>query len=273
MTEITIAERYKVQFCVDRKGMMHAVATIPTPGGPLRLTACYPMHEAAKLLRRYLAKMGIKVQGAESGGFFDKLKKITAKIARAKALAPVLQAVQAVQKNPVLARAVGLTTAVIPGLGSATVAVKAAASLVQKASKGDLKSLASLRQLKSLALMGIPKARDAYDLARRTYGAIQARKPVDLLKGLAAPVVNQIKEATALPAQVFEAKNKILAALPPHLRGIANQALQQVPGVAALEGAAQVHRASSAVSGAIAPLLEVLDQGGPPYAAGAYYGC
>ncbi len=276
MTEITISEKYSVKFCMDKAGNMHAVAMIPTPYGTLRLTACYPLREAAKLLQKYLASRGIKVQRTDTGGFFSKLKNLTAKIAKAKALAPVIKSVQAIQKNPVLARAVGLTTAVIPGLGSATAAIKTAANIVQKAAAGDVKSLASLKTLKSLALMGNPAAKQALEVARKTFAAIQAGKPIDMLKGLAGPAVEQIKQIAALPAQVVQVKDQILSHLPPELRGVANAALQQVPGVAALQAAARSTVAglevSPEIAGLIAPLAE-LNAAGRPYAAGAYYGC
>lgn len=274
MTEIVISEKYRVKFCVDKQGNMHAIACIPTPYGLLKLTACYPIREAAKMLRVYLAKMGVKIQRTDTGGFFDKLKKLTSKIAQAKALAPVIKSVKAIQNNPVLARAVGLTTAVIPGLGSATAAIKTAGNIVQKAARGDIKSLASLKTLKSLALMGNPAAKQAFGVAQKVWQGIQAGKPVDMLKGLAAPVVQQIKQAAALPGQVLQVKDQILAYLPPQLRGVAAAALNQVPGVAAATSVLQA--ASSgldpAVAGLIAPIAE-LDQGGRPWAAGAYLGC
>jgi hypothetical protein len=280
MTEIVVSEKYRVKFCLDRAGNMHAVACIPTPYGVLRLTACYPLREAAKVLQKYLASRGVKIQRTDTGGFFSKLKNLTAKIARAKALAPVIASVQAIQKNPVLARAVGLTTAVIPGLGSATAAIKTASSLVQKAMKGDVKSLASLKTLKSLALMGNPAAKQAFSVAQQVFRNVQAAKPVDMLRGLAAPVVQQIQAVASLPGQVLQVKDQILSYLPPQLRGVASLALQQVPGVSALQGAAQAARSvvsglelDPTVAGLIAPLAELNDPGGAPYAAGAYYGC
>lgn len=280
MTEIVVSEKYRVKFCMDKAGNMHAIACIPTPYGTLRLTACYPVREAAKMLQKYLASRGVKIQRTDTGGFFSKLKNLTSKIAKAKALAPVIASVQAIQKNPVLARAVGLTTAVIPGLGSATAAIKTASNLVQKATRGDVKSLASLKTLKSLALMGNPAAKQAFDVARRVYQGVQAAKPVDMLKGLAGPVVQQIQAVASLPGQVLQVRDQILSYLPPQLRGVASLALQQVPGVSALQGAAQAARSvvsglelDPTVAGLIAPLAELNDPGGRPYAAGAYYGC
>lgn len=195
--EIVLRPEVKVRgWCKD--GVCCIEATIPTAYGDLKLAGSYPLAKAAKELHARLAARGVKVQGAETGGFFSKLKKLARKVAQARALAPIIQSVKQIQKNPLLARAVGLTTAVIPGLGSAKFAVEKAASLVQSAAKGNPKALSDLLRLKSLAKMGIPEARDAWRLAQLAHRKIGLRKPVDFFRGMAAPAVQAVQQAAAL---------------------------------------------------------------------------
>lgn len=232
MHEITIRPELKISGSVDAQGNVCVRVVIPTPYGGFTLEGKYPMAQAVKAVYGYLRKKGIRFQSTESGSFFSKLKGMAKKIAAAKALAPILESVKAIQKNPILARAVGLTTAVVPGLGSAKIAINAAADLVQKAGRGDLKSLANLRSLKSLAQMGVPQAIEAFGLAKRVHRVIQQKAPIDMLKGLAGPQLEQVQQAAAAAAAAFPI-----------------------------------------ASGAVAPVLSILEPSAGMYAAGAWYGC
>ena len=195
--EVVVHPEVKIKaWCKD--GVCCVEATIPTAYGDLKLCGSYPLAKAAKELHAKLAAHGVRVQGAESGGFLSKLKKMARKVAQAKALAPIIRSVKQIQKNPILARAVGLTTAVVPGLGSARVAVEKAAHLVQQAGKGNFKALADLRKLKSMALMGIPQARDAWRLAQLAHRKIGLKKPIDFFKGLAPQAVAAVQQAAQL---------------------------------------------------------------------------
>jgi len=195
--EVVIQPKIKVRaWCKD--GVCCVEATIPTMYGDLKLCGSYPLAHAARMIHAKMAQHGIKVQGVETGGFFSKLKKMARKVAQAKALAPIIRSVKQIQKNPVLARAVGLTTAVVPGLGSAKIAVEKAAHLVQQAGKGNFKALADLRKLKSLALMGLPQARDAWRLAQMAHRKISLKTPVNFFKGLAPQAMQAVQQAAQL---------------------------------------------------------------------------
>jgi len=232
MHEITIRPELKISGSVDAQGNVCVRVLIPTPYGGFTLEGKYPLAQAVKAVYGYMRKKGIRIQSTESGSFFSKLKGLAKKVAAAKALAPLLSSVKAIQNNPVLARAVGLTTAVIPGLGSAKIAINAAADLVQKAKAGSLKSLAKLRTLKSLAQMGAPQAVEAYSLAKRAYKAIQEKAPIDMLKGLAGPELAQVQQVASAAAAAYPI-----------------------------------------ASGAVAPVLSILEPSAGMYAAGAWYGC
>lgn len=195
--EIVVRPEIKIRgWCKD--GVCCIEATIPTAYGDLKLCGSYPLAKAAKELHARLAARGVNISGTETGGFLSKLKKMARKVAQAKALAPIVKSVQQIQKNPLLARAVGLTTAVIPGLGSSMIAVQKAASIVQSAAKGKASAIAQLRRLKSLAQMGLPQARDAWRLAQLAHRKISLKKPVDFFRGMAPQLVQATQQAAAL---------------------------------------------------------------------------
>lgn len=213
--EIVLRPELKVKaYC--KRGVCCVEVRIPTPHGELCLKGSYPLARAAKAVHAWLQR-GTSPR-VESGSIFKRLRKLTRQVAQATALAPILRSVQQIQKNPILARAVGLTTAVIPGLGAAKIAVNAASNLVQKAARGDLKSLASLNTLKSLAQMGNPQAFEAFRLARVAHAAIKRRAPVNLLRGLAGPAL-QAARAT-IPGAPLVISGEAHAAAAPLLQAL-----------------------------------------------------
>lgn len=203
--EIVLRPEFKVRaWCKD--GVCCVEVRIPTPYGDLCLKGSYPLRKAAKALHEWwMARGGAAAGGTESGGFLSKLKRLTRQVAQAAALAPVIKSVQQIQKNPLLARAVGLTTAVIPGFGSAKIAAEKAAALVQKAAKGDVKSLASLNTLRSLVQMGSPQAAEAWRLARAAHQVIKRKAPINFLAGLAPQVAQQVQQVASMAQAVAPA--------------------------------------------------------------------
>jgi len=267
--EIVLRPEIKIRaYCKD--GNCCVEVTIPTQYGDLRLCGSYPMAKAYAKVKAWLAAKGAPPGSTESGGLLSKLKNITRKVAQAAALAPAIAAVKKIQQNPILARAVGLTTAVIPGAGSARVAINAAANMIQKAQRGNLASLADLRRLRSLAQMGLPQAMEAWKTTRGVFSAIKAKQPTDFFRGLAAPFVQQIQQGTALASQAVQMKDQILNALPPHLRPFANAAIAQIPGAGVVQQAAQLAPMVSSISAGAMPLFHMMDP--QAYAAGSY-GC
>lgn len=267
--------------CKD--GVCCVEAIIPTAYGDLRLTGCYPLKKAYQAVVAWCQARGIlppaSRSGAESteagflGSLSRKARKLTAAVAQAAALAPVIKSVQAIQKNPVLARAVGLTTAVIPGAGSAQIAARAAFGLVQKAQQGVPLALGQLSRLKSLVQMGSPQAANAWRLVQGAHKAIQEKKPIDMLRGLSGTAIQQINEPAQQAAQAVAMKNQILGYLPAHLRPYVDAAIQRIPVVAPVQQAAQ-----------FAPLTQAMASRFPGAAAGGvamdpaaylagYYGC
>lgn len=235
--EIVLRPEFKVRaWCKD--GVCCVEVRIPTQHGDLCLRGSYPIRKAAKALHDWWRARGMQASGTESGGFFDKFKKLARQVAQAAALAPVIKQVQQIQKSPILARAVGLTTAVIPGFGSAKIAAEKAASLVQKAARGDVKSLASLNTLRSLVQMGNPQAVEAWRLTKAAHAAIQRKKPVNFLLGLAPQVAQQVQQVARVAQQAAPfaavafpplAPAAALASFAPQALSMAPQALSMAP--------------------------------------------
>jgi hypothetical protein len=286
--EITLRPEIRVKGWIEG-GCARVCVIVPTEYGDLCLQGSYPL---AKIAAKFAAKwrqMGLPMTA--SGGFFSSLKKLTKKIAVAKALAPVLAATKAIQKNPVLARAVGLTTAVIPGAGAARKAVESAANLVQSAAKNPL-ALAKLKRLKSLAAMGLPQAVSALKVAQNAYKAIAAQKPLNFLAKMPGELANTVKQATDPLAKLNAEARRVLAVLPPGVREAAQAALAKTPPGAALQAAELANQAARQFapprasgedeSGAkppfripsvALPLLASLSTPQGPLSAGAFYGC
>lgn len=225
--EVVVKPEIKVKGYV-KDGVACVVLSMDTAAGPVSLTGYFPLYQAAKMLSAYAKNKGIKigdiaVEGeTESGGFLSKFKKLSKKIALAKALAPVLKTAQQIQKNPVLARAVGLTTVVVPGLATQAKALQSATNLVSDAMRGNLKAKDALKKIKSLAAQGLPQGVEAMKLVKKVASEAALKTPFDALKGAPAELRN-------LAAQVTAPVNQALAALPPPARAAAEAALRASP--------------------------------------------
>lgn len=266
MTEIVLKPTIKLRALFEN-GNAVILAEIETPYGPFTLRGEYPLWQVARkldgVLRRLAEQKGVPLPasvasgldledmsaagdegGVETGGILSRLKRLGRKVAMAAAIGPVLKSVQAIQKNPVLARAVGLTTAVIPGIATAQKAAQQASNLVQSAMNGDLVSKKALARLKSMALMGLPQAKEALGTVTRVAKVLAARGPVDFLKGAPKMLVQEaarnVASATGPAQAAQEAVNSVLARLPAPLQPFAQAALHTLPGAAQLQQVAQL---------------------------------
>lgn len=229
--EMVVKPEFKLRGCI-KDGVACVFLTLETPAGPFTLQGCFPLYQAAKMIRAWAEKRGVKysdlkakatASGAdETGGFFSKMRSLTKKVALAKALAPLLKSAQQISQNPILARAVGLTTVVVPGLGSQAKALQTATSLVTDAMRGKLKAKDALRKIKDAALRGVPQAQEALKLAKIAAKAVVEKNPVDMLKGVTA----EVRQAAS---QITAPVNQALAMLPGPARMAAEAALQASP--------------------------------------------
>lgn len=284
--EITIKPEFRIKAWIE-KGQARVCVIIPTSYGDLCLQGSYPLAPVMAMVARWCKEQNIPM--TTSGGFFSSLKKLTKKISVAKALAPVLAAAKQIQKNPILARAVGLTTAVVPGLGAAKKAVESAAHLVQDAAKNP-KALLKLKRLKSLAQMGVPQAVDAFKIAQGAFKVIQEKKPLNFLASMPGQLASTVRQATDPLAKLNAEARRVLAVLPPGVREAAQSALAATPAGTALQAAELANRAASAwspptasggppprlpqASSVALPLLAALSKPLRPISAGAFYeGC
>jgi hypothetical protein len=87
------------------------------------------------------------------------VKDTSAKVAQAKVIRGLLDQAKAVGANPQIARAVGLSTVVVPGPGSAVLALQTATELLQGLQRKDPRYVQSWRRLAAQAKLGNLKAR------------------------------------------------------------------------------------------------------------------
>lgn len=188
-----------IRLRASRKGgMWTACATLETQGGPVVFTASVREGFMSKLilskLRKYSPDLAAQLESGDTSGFLSGLRRLAKKVARAKVLSAVMSQVQKVTNNPLIAKAVGLTTVIVPGLRAPMIAIKAASNLVQKAIKGDLTAKNALMELKDRALEGSPEARMAMAVVTKVGKAIINKQPMDLLKGLPDLAQQQLQE-------------------------------------------------------------------------------
>lgn len=136
---------------------------------------------------------------SESGGFFSglSLKKLARKIAKAKILHKLVKAAKAIQSNPLLAKAVGLTTLFVPGLGAAVIAAKAATSIADGVMRQSPAAIQQVKTLKTLAKDGSKKAQNVLQLLKKT---TEVRAKAGVYSRVPTKAVNLMPGAS--PAQV-----------------------------------------------------------------------
>jgi len=211
--------RRKVKYSLRWNGtLLTATLEIPTPKGPVRGMLCFDAGQVLRELHQWIhkrlanaepvvqAKLATGAQeicdhmageyltgDAVESGFLGGLsfKKLARKIARAKLLKKMLKVARAIQKSPLIAKAVGLTTLVVPGFGAAIAATKAAANIADGVVQGAPAALGKLAQLRKLASQGSDKAKSALELIKKTatvraaagrYGKAAVSKATNLLR-------------------------------------------------------------------------------------------
>ena len=273
--------RRKVKYSLRWNGtLLTATLEIPTPKGPVRGMLCFDAGQVLRELHQWIHKRLANTEpvvqaklatGAQEicdhmageyltgdsveSGFFGGLsiKKLMRKIARAKLLKKMLKVARAIQKNPLIAKAVGLTTLVVPGFGAAIAATKAAANIADGVVQGAPAALGKLAQLRKLASQGSDKAKSVLELVKKTatvraaagrYGKAAVSKATNLLRNqstrtrLAARAVHRGTLAAARQGHpgainaIVRARGGLpRAPQPPQLGGvIAPQSQYQRPG-------------------------------------------
>lgn len=145
------------------KGDVCGMAQIQTQRGPLTFTATAnedAIHQLIQLwCARALEARGKSPAAAASGALHDWAKDMAAKITRANVISKLVDQAKRIGKNPQIARAVGLSTVVVPGTGSAIIALQSASELLSGLTRKDPKAIASWRNIEAAARAGNVKAR------------------------------------------------------------------------------------------------------------------
>lgn len=150
-----------VRISCDDEGNVIALGQIHTQRGPITLTATCnkelleDLLEAAQKVK--LAKLGHPT--ASSGAFTDWAKSTADKIAKAKVITSLAKQAKAVAKNPAVAKAVGLSTVVVPGTSRAVLALQNASEMLAGLKRKDPKVTTAWRALLLQAKAGNEKAK------------------------------------------------------------------------------------------------------------------
>ncbi len=146
-------------------GHVVGTAQIQTQRGPLTFTATVDrklLHDAiARALAWHLRRTGKRIPFAAAGAFGDWANDMAQKIAKARVITKLVDEAKIVGKNPQIARAVGLSTVVVPGSGSAVIALQSASELLQGLRRKDPGAIRAWRTMNAQAKLGNVKARRA----------------------------------------------------------------------------------------------------------------
>ncbi|MGH8310657.1 MAG: hypothetical protein ACRETX_12800 [Steroidobacteraceae bacterium] len=146
-------------------GHVIGTAQIQTQRGPLTFTATADgrqLHAAiARAISWYMRRTGKRMPSAAAGAFGDWTADMARKVAKARVIGKLLDEAKAVAKNPQIARAVGLSTVVVPGEGSAVIALHSASELLQGLRRKDAQAVQAWRAMNAQAQLGNLKARRA----------------------------------------------------------------------------------------------------------------
>ena len=146
-------------------GHVVGTAQIQTQRGPLTFTATVDgklLHAAiARALAWHARRSGRRIPHAAAGAFGDWAADIAQKVAKARVINKLVDEAKAVGTNPQIARAVGLSTVVVPGSGSAVIALQSASELLQGLRRKDANAIQAWRAMNAQAKLGNVKARRA----------------------------------------------------------------------------------------------------------------
>ncbi len=156
-----------IKVCIKRdREKFRAFACVETPAGPIYFCASASIRMIERGIRRAMQKMAKEGQPVQTGSFLSGISSIARKIARARVLSRVLDAAKEVTRDPIIARAVGLTTLAVPGLGTAVMAYRAASDLLDRAKSGDMVAKGSLQKLTKMAALNSPAAAKSLQVLR-----------------------------------------------------------------------------------------------------------
>ena len=170
-----------VRIMTSADGKVVATGQISTQRGPITFTASADRALIQNAITRFLAwkqKMsGKPVNAAVAGAIGDWAKDLATKISKANVITKLVNEAKRVGQNPQIARAVGLSTVVLPGQGSAVIALRNASELLQGLRRRDPKSLQSWNHLSAQAKLGNEKAKRAMHVVHRVARAPRIISP------------------------------------------------------------------------------------------------
>ena len=151
-----------VRIMTSSDGKVVATGQISTQRGPLTFTASADRAVIQAAITRFLAwrqKMsGKPLNAASAGALGDWAKDVATKISKANVITKLVNEAKRVGQNPQIARAVGLSTVVLPGPGAAVIALRNASELLQGLRRKDPKSVKSWSSITAQAKLGNEKA-------------------------------------------------------------------------------------------------------------------
>lgn len=170
-----------VRIMTSADGKVVATAQIATQRGPLTFTASADRAVIQAVITRFLAfrqKMsGKPLNAASAGALGDWAQEIATKISQANVVTKLVNEAKRVGQNPQIARAVGLSTVVLPGPGTAVIALRNASELLQGLRRKDPKYVQSWNQLSAQAKLGNEKALRAMHVVHRVARAPRLISP------------------------------------------------------------------------------------------------
>lgn len=151
-----------VRVVTSSDGKMLGTAQIQTQRGPITFTASADRAVIQALLARWVAfkqkQSGKPLNAASAGALGDWARDVATKVAKARVITKLVNEAKEVGKNPQIARAVGLSTVVVPGEGTSVIALRNASEFLQRLRKKEPKAVQSWRHLSAQAKLGNEKA-------------------------------------------------------------------------------------------------------------------
>lgn len=119
--------------------------------------------EVIQALAAKVQVMHARMHGEEAaaGNIFGSIANLARKIARGRLMQRLASSMRAIARNPLIAKAVGIATSVIPGAAAIRTAVTTATSILGKLRRGDPAIRRQVGQIVAQARRGNPQARRA----------------------------------------------------------------------------------------------------------------
>jgi hypothetical protein len=146
-----------------KSGKVCGIAQIQTQRGPITFAATADEKVLRDLVARAIAhriRLG-QLPLATSGAVQEVANYAAAKAAKAKVLHTLIDQAKALGLSPQVARALGLSTVVIPGHSGAVLALEQATELLARLKRRDPTAISAWKRLAAAARAGNPKARRA----------------------------------------------------------------------------------------------------------------